>query len=900
MKNTDIGRRRDGWVYFSLALVGTVGAVWVACRFDLPVASTVTAFLPSLAGMYLAWATFRNASHGPTGGPAELGLLADRLAAAAGEQWNAEISLRGVNNPYPLPVAWGAADPALSEPWELLCQIALGWPGGPLSDVAGWAGSPAELAGQDGEIAEVFVRRVPTRRLVVLGSPGSGKTVLLIRFLLGLMRERAVGGPVPVLLPLASWDPTAQPLDSWMAQRLTRDYPFLGRPLDAHDGASESAVALVRAGLVLPLLDGFDELPATARALALDLINETLALGQAVVLSSRADAYRETAAPRTALPARLAAAAAVELRPLNVSAASGYLLRHAGGPGGGTAARWQSVAADLAAPSPTMLQDLLTNPLMLTLAAGVYNPRRGEHPAELPDPAQLCDRILLPDRRAAERHLLGAYVPAAYRPHPLHPCRWSPQQAAHTLRFLASHLQHRLRGSADLAWWQLQSALPRRLCSLLTGIVIGLSAWAAAFLAAFVASSLTPGANLWWVLGAEPAIVGGLSAGLASGIAAGVTAGLTSTLLDGVAFWLVDPASAEPRFPSDYVPIGGIALGFASGLIGSLIATSSARRDTTNAAARRPSWSWHWKTCLTGLAAGLSLWFPFAWLGATTALATACVNALVYALAGGLLGSTTHRTSENPAPASALRWSFDGRALALGLLAGPAVGLVLLLMDTMPALLNGARFSLADHPGNYIHYTALYGLGIGLAASLHVRPADEGTSQDPATSIAQDHSTFRKLAPITAVAAGLGFAGIYTVSALGSGHLAPAAGGHPSTGHPMEHLPPAVRALAYALSLGAAGVTVGLATALSRTAWWPHTLARAYLTLKHRLPYDLAAFLTDAHERRLVLRQVGAVYQFRHQDLQHHLAAQPNPPRQAHCQTGETRQPGEPSGARRN
>lgn len=215
-------------------------------------------------------------------------------------------------------------------------------------------------------------------------------------------------------------------------------------------------------------------------------------------------------------------------------------------------------------------------------------------------------------------------------------------------------------------------------------------------------------------------------------------------------------------------------------------------RPTTRTPAQ--SWSWHWKMCLTGLAAGLSLWFPSAWLGTTAALATAGVNALVYALAEGLLSSATRRISDNPAPASALRWSFDGRALALGLLAGPAVGLVLLLMDTMPALLNSAHFSLADHPGNYIYYAALYGLGVGLAASLHVLPADEGTSQDPATSLAQDHSTFRRLVPITAVAAGLGFTGIYTVSALGSGDLALAPGRPSGTDHPMEHLPLVLRA----------------------------------------------------------------------------------------------------------
>ncbi|GHA45269.1 hypothetical protein GCM10010372_51540 [Streptomyces tauricus] len=42
--------------------------------------------------------------------------------------------------------------------------------------------------------------------------------------------------------------------------------------------------------------------------------------------------------------------------------------------------------------------------------------------------------------------------------------------------------------------------------------------------------------------------------------------------------------------------------------------------------------------------------------------------------------------------------------------------------------------------------------------------------------------------------------------------------------------------LAYALALGTAGVTVGPATAISRTAWWPHALTRAYLALRCRLP----------------------------------------------------------------
>lgn len=47
-------------------------------------------------------------------------------------------------------------------------------------------------------------------------------------------------------------------------------------------------------------------------------------------------------------------------------------------------------------------------------------------------------------------------------------------------------------------------------------------------------------------------------------------------------------------------------------------------------------------------------------------------------------------------------------------------------------------------------------------------------------------------------------------------------------------------------------------------------LSRAWLPLTGRLPWQPAAFLEDAYHRG-VLRQTGAVYQFRHVRLQHHL-----------------------------
>jgi hypothetical protein len=67
------------------------------------------------------------------------------------------------------------------------------------------------------------------------------------------------------------------------------------------------------------------------------------------------------------------------------------------------------------------------------------------------------------------------------------------------------------------------------------------------------------------------------------------------------------------------------------------------------------------------------------------------------------------------------------------------------------------------------------------------------------------------------------------------------------------------------------GLVAGFGFNAAATAWPSYVLARGWLALQHRLPWPLMRFLADAH-RRGVLRQAGAVYQFRHIELQHRLA----------------------------
>jgi hypothetical protein len=71
-----------------------------------------------------------------------------------------------------------------------------------------------------------------------------------------------------------------------------------------------------------------------------------------------------------------------------------------------------------------------------------------------------------------------------------------------------------------------------------------------------------------------------------------------------------------------------------------------------------------------------------------------------------------------------------------------------------------------------------------------------------------------------------------------------------------------------------AGLGGGAAYVLTFTAWGQWLLfGRFWLPLTGRLPWAAVAFLDDAY-RRGVLRRTGAVYQFRHIRLQHHLGQQ--------------------------
>jgi hypothetical protein len=75
---------------------------------------------------------------------------------------------------------------------------------------------------------------------------------------------------------------------------------------------------------------------------------------------------------------------------------------------------------------------------------------------------------------------------------------------------------------------------------------------------------------------------------------------------------------------------------------------------------------------------------------------------------------------------------------------------------------------------------------------------------------------------------------------------------------------------------GVGGWVAAVAVKNSTAMWLRYGIFRTWLALRGRLPWHLMSFLADAH-RRGVLRQAGAVYQFRHIELQHRLAFRHQP-----------------------
>ncbi|WP_405596510.1 NACHT domain-containing protein [Streptomyces sp. NBC_00081] len=304
------------------------------------------------------------------------------------------------------------------------------------------AARDAAGAALEGRLSEVvsYYRQLRPGRLVITGAPGSGKTVLALELLLALLEERKPEDPVPVRLPLASWDtlPVAHPgtgpsmsagtaLDPGEAVQVIR--AWVCRHLSRYRISPTTAEALMDAGLILPVLDGLDEMDAgdtpgygSRARQALDVLN-AFQRGRAkagLVLTCRSGQYRAL----EALEVWAKDAVRVEISQISPDQARLFIQRRVG-----STPRWQGVLETLGRAPSSPLARALSTPWRLTVAVTVHEQRdlTGAYlhsPQDLLGPALGTDRairdylleLFLQDATARHRNQRGGtYTPAQVR-----------------------------------------------------------------------------------------------------------------------------------------------------------------------------------------------------------------------------------------------------------------------------------------------------------------------------------------------------------------------------------------------------------------------------------------------------------------------------------------------------
>ncbi|MGW1976854.1 NACHT domain-containing protein [Streptomyces sp. NPDC001889] len=384
----------------------------------------------------------------PPAPPRDAGEVADQLADSVSGQWTEEATARELREPRVIPLSWAATERQVAARAEAI----FGTRTGRVLRMSLEGRLEGDFSTACAQLADGY-GRIPSGRLVVLGEPGGGKTVLALMLTLGLLAQRAPQGPVPVMLSVSSWDPVNKSLDDWITDTLAAQY---------YGGQTHAPRLLLSRQMLLPVLDGLDEIPEAARRNAVRALNAACGDGRGLVLTCRSTEYQDVIEGGSA---PLRRAPVVEVAAVPVVDAVNYLAE-VDWPEG---VDWRPVYARLDEHPEGAAATALSTPLTLTLARSVYR-NCGRDPAELLD---------FDSRHGVEDHLVDHIIPAAYAPAPgslplPDDDTWqrNAEQAERYLTFLATHLHG--YGERDLAWWRMSGRLFSRWAGLVVGLSLGL------------------------------------------------------------------------------------------------------------------------------------------------------------------------------------------------------------------------------------------------------------------------------------------------------------------------------------------------------------------------------------------------------------------------------------------
>jgi hypothetical protein len=375
--------------------------------------------------------------------------------------------------------------------------------------------------GATGVLKEIgpYFRGQETRRMVVLGKAGAGKTVLAVRLVLDQLQHRTIVGdavrarePVAVRVNAAGWDGTAD-FTAWLANQLAIDYGLNPRV----------ARAMVDTDRILPVLDGLDEMdpldaqPVLARA-TLDRLNKPPWRNRAVVITCRSrvyDAIRELCDH-----AGLQFATTVTLQPLSAEDIYIYLEQYRD-EHRQAEAKWAPVTDQLEHTPDGILATALGTPWLLSLAAIAL--KRGGH--------ETATKLAACRDTAQVRELLFAtLIPAAVdaTPDTKHTHNYTEENVAGWLHTLADHLEQRRTkhsGGSQVALDQIWQLAGTGKCRALQA-VLGALIWLAAGLALALSLGTLMHENI------RDDLMAGLIFGTPVGIVTGLWYGLAAVRAD--------------------------------------------------------------------------------------------------------------------------------------------------------------------------------------------------------------------------------------------------------------------------------------------------------------------------------------------------------------------------------
>ncbi|WP_126552490.1 NACHT domain-containing protein [Dictyobacter kobayashii] len=725
--------------------------------------------------------------------------------------------------------------------------------------------------------------------LLILGEPGAGKTTLLLDLLRELIKRAEIDStlPIPVIFNLSAWAEKRPPFADWLIEELMTKYQV----------PQKLAAEWIQYDHIVPLLDGLDEVEEAFRTACIEAINgyrQEHGLLSMVVCSRKTDYLSQSA--------RIILNSAVVVQPLAAQQIDSYISQ--AGP--------ELEAMDYALKHDTHLQEMASNPLMLTILALSYR--------DMPLEEVLAMKSLETSRNA----IFEKYVERLLLQQNTTDEHFTPQQTKRWLGWLAEQLtqhsqtefyiermqpdwlcndtiRHHYRHVVVRLIFSLEIIIISALFSLLrggrigpiSGVGVGLLGWlgsgpgnsALGWMAPGLGGGLEGGGSLGIIIATVTLLVTllidrpipklswrmfwhSLSQGIQKGLFIGAAVGIVSCVLFGL-----DSNWNNGLYRGMGMGLfSGLLIGLMTGLITGLRYDSQRKPHPQNAhrsyRISRAAIIDTWIFALCGMIG----------FGAINALLVRGINAsvIIYALIMGIffgiafgIGGGTRLIRDigvhiQPAETVAWSWREIGRNLTTNIQKGLGISIIITLSTI--AIIAGASGFFYGLPYG-LRYGLIYGIIIGLVsgvASILTGILHSGWS----STILEEHQLthanegIRRSSRNALIAAG--FFGV--VGGIASGLVCGIAFGWIGQLH---HWP--TIGIGFALICGAifalqAGMLNGGIACIE------HYMLRLYLCKAGHIPWKYRRFL-DYATKHILLQKIGGGYMFSHRLLLEHFAS---------------------------